>query len=391
MDYSLTDWQPTPVRSIWRILMGYHYELHTGAQPFVPASIAFPKKKAKQLKSLLPGLRLNEAQSAIAAALGWKDWFELEQAIGNRTPSALDEDVSDLEARRRYGDQFRAIHDLNVRLPDVELVVAELGLTCLPGTAKKRAEDVGPWGAFQSTPDVIAPGLELGNCAKFSCYRLSKELHDQMPAYLQRKYAGWYMEEDHGWRVVLSFPEHFTEEKLAAAQASFADYEPNLYELVTGKTPDSESVGGFIHPPMALLMQKAQKNPSNWFALSIQPFYVFEGIEFNDSTRKLNVVSAIRGADILELMEKKGVWPETNAPEVRWVGMNGDEVDKLMGVFSGKPILSLNGLKGWELPPIAAYPFADAPFAAIELDLILGKPFIQSITKPTVGVEVVIS
>lgn len=352
--------------------MGYEYIDHGKAAPFVPASMAFPKKKAKELKDMVD-VPLSLAQQAIAKALSWNDWFALECAVKEgRTPSAPDEDVSEDERLRRWSTQFHALHEtLNLRLPDPEFVVAELALTCSKATAKKRLADIGPWGAFQEAPKEIAPGIWLGQCAKFQCYRLSPERLASMPAHWRLDTDGWYMCDDHAWRVELSFPDAFDSDTLEQATEMLAEFQPFLYELEYSKWPEHEAV--YI-PTLASRASVARHRPEAWFALSVFPEWsLSDDMQKQDRT----IVSAIRGRDLLRLIESKGVWSELGGTEVGWFATTIAQVRKrcqtpLPGLEQHNAVdtTCLTGLLAYPHQPACALPFKRQPFDADELSLI---------------------
>lgn len=350
--------------------MGYEYTDHGKAAPFVPASMAFPKKKAKELKGMVD-VPLSLAQQAIARALSWDDWFALECAVKEgRTPSAPDEDAPEDERLRRWSTQFNAIHEtLNLRLPDPEFIVAELGLTCSKATAKKRRADIGPWGAFQEPPEEIAPGIWLGQCAKFLCYRLSPERDASMPAYWRLDTDGWYMCDDHAWRVELSFPDAFDSNTREQAIDMLAEFQPFLYELEYGKSSYLESV--FI-PSLARRSSVARHRPEAWFALSVFPEW---SLSNDTQKRDRAIVSAIRGRDLLRLIECKGVWSKLEGVAVGWYATTiGDLQERCQIALPGleptnATATCLTGLLAYPHAPACALPFKRQPFDADELSL----------------------
>lgn len=353
--------------------MGYTYFDFGQAAPFVPSSLAFPKKKAKQLRDLVDDVSLSLAQQTIAKALGWKDWFALNKAItSGQTPSLPDEDVPEDEQQKRWSTQFQAIHQgLNLRLPDPEFIVADLGLTCSRATAKKRLKDIGPWGAYQSPPKELAPGLWYGECAKFFCYRLSRELQSQIPPAWRLDTHGWYMDQDHEWRVVLSFPHLFSEKDRERAWSDMSRDQPLLYELATGKVPADRTSRLAI--TIAARKNVALSRPNDWFALSHFPHWSIAGRSTAlTSNQSLTVISAIRGKDLVRLIDNSGVWPTDNSIHVGWFAATiNDFIQRcrfpLPGLEDTSAATCISGMPGYEHPPVSPTPFKIAPFDAEEL------------------------
>ena len=350
--------------------MGYSYPEHGRAAPFVPASMTLPKKKAKALKSYFNDVPLSLAQKAIAKALGWTDWFALEQAVKAQQPPSLpDEDVPEQERLRRWSTQFNALHEvLNLALPTPEFLTAELGLTCSAATAKQRREEVGPWGAFQETPEEIATGIWQGQCAKFMCYRLSEERQLEMPPQWRLDTEGWYMRDDHGWRVELAFPDVFDAKARMRAIQAMAEVQPFLYELEFDKPPLRNSV---LIPTLAARTSIARQRPDEWFALAVFPDWTLaNGKCPNDRT----IVSAVRGRDLLRLIDLKGVWPGSDAIEVGWYATTiGDLRERCRISLPGlaphnAQATCLTGLPAYAHAPVCALPYKQHPFDALELD-----------------------
>jgi hypothetical protein len=197
--------------------MGYRYPSGGQAAPFLPATVDFAKKKAKQLQDLVPDTKLSECQEAIAEALGWADWHALAQAIsaGTGKSSLPDEDVGEEEARNRWGTQLLALVDrLNLSQLAAEPILATLALTASPQTGAARLRATGPWGRFVDTPDAIAPGIAFGVTGMYWCSRLTPERLAEMPRVLVPDTDGWFERETLGWRVVVSFPAYFSAEEV---------------------------------------------------------------------------------------------------------------------------------------------------------------------------------
>lgn len=352
--------------------MGYEYPSYGKAKPFVPASIEFPKKKAKQLQKMIEDLPLSTAQEAIAKALGWEDWFHLSAAIKEgREPSQPDEAIEDDERNKRWDTQFNAIHDeLNLRLPDPEWIVAELGLTCSAATAKKRAAEVGPWGAYQQPPEEVAPGILFGQCAKFHCYRLSPERQARIREEWRLDCDGWYMADDHDWRVILSFPDVFGEGERQAAQERMREHHPSLYEFLTGKDSGYSQRNGSIKKRK----EWAAASPDSLFAISI-----FEDWTFPKSStqHEICVVSAVRGRDLIRLIDTHGVWPIDGSIPVCWFAIQTADVRKILSradIF-GRAQNCISGLPGYEHQPVCATPYKRWVFDDDELSLAISNGY----------------
>lgn len=206
--------------------------------PFVPGTIDFAKKKARQLQELVEGLPLSYGQQLVARALGWNDWFALERALASRdrVPSGSDESVGVEEARRRWTRQFGELMlGLTLQQVHAQGLTARLGLTCTAATTKARINEIGPWGAFFHKPREIAPGILLGRVpGAFECYKLSKARTAVMPISLRGPddWGGWFLEIEEGWRVVLSFPEAFDTTEVSEAWKTLAGRDAVLHERV---------------------------------------------------------------------------------------------------------------------------------------------------------------
>lgn len=371
--------------------MGYDYPFYGTAKPFVPASIDYPKKKARRLKSMLENRTLMECQQVIAKALGWEDWHALEQAIKEqRKPSLSDEHVDDDERMRRWSTQLDAISNARIHPADIEHIVASLGLTCSTKTVKKRLADIGPWGAFMEPPTEIAEGIQAGQCAKFFCFRLSPEREAQMPPHLRLDTGGWYMSPDLGWRVVISFKEHFSKEEFDQSMDDFMENAPLLYELETGQDPFVNDIMG--DPSIATRIAAAEKNPDSYFALSNFPDWAIRPGNSIESD-KIDVVSAVKGRDLLRLMATKGVWPTDDPINVVWFAMNRSALRSCVFSSSQKGKMAntcISGQSGWPHPPVCRTPFKNGVFEGGEIDFGSCRGFASLVDHVSPGNEIII-
>jgi hypothetical protein len=375
--------------------MGYAFPVFPH-MVFVPKSMALPKAKAKELRAVVEGLSLSEAQRATAQALGWADWFHLEQAVkSEQPPSLLDDDLPTDEISRRGSTQRAALFALGVGPRDIEQVMAQWGLTSSRRMAETRLSAVGPWGAFQTPPEQIAPGILFGKCAKFSCYRLSPERQAAMPSYLRiNEWDGWYMAEDYGYRVVLSFSELFDSTAREKAIGEMYRGSPLVCERAFGIPPDS--------PPTYPLAQELRRlweaRPDEWFMLSRFETWTFiNGTNPGDSS--LCIVSAIEGRGMLKLLNELGVWPDDGSIAVRWLAVEQRSLCT-RSESSDIPLLSeadsglfqcLTGLEGYDHPPVAAKPFKFEPFNADELSPCISRGYRPLVTKLFPGVPALIT
>lgn len=350
--------------------MGYSYTYAEDPRPFVPATIVFCKKKAKELRQLVPDAKLSECQQAIAKSLHWNSWFDLEQAIkSGGKPSDPDELVGDVETNNRWVFQIGAMQRaLRVRPTDAEYLVAKLGLTCSPETATQRQSDHGPWGSFVAQPKQIAPGILFGQCAKFHCYRLSEELVAQMPVELRLDTGGWYMCDDHAWRVELSFPSLFPEHDLIQAREQ-AEQEPFIYEMLHGCLPLSAQVSYSL----SACRKMAIEAPESWFAISCFPDWMFGDKLPKANSESLLAVSALQGGDLVKLIDAKGGWdaPDWSSANVRWFVIKTKDLlasDGRVNISAYHPAIRLTGLQATEIEPVAKDPVKQQAFSIAELE-----------------------
>jgi hypothetical protein len=191
------------------------------------------------------------------------------------------------------------------------------------------------------------------------------------------------MDDDHGWRVVLSFPEHFSEEERKSARQDFAELDPFVHELVYGDS--SKAIYCPYGPSIGWRRQRATANREAWFALSVKSFSSFDRSDDGVGDQEHYVVAAVRGSELLALMDAKGVWPATNPPEVGWFGVSRYVAQRIRGNLATQADTMVSGLPGWALPAIAEYPFVRAPFSIYELSSLDVTPLLKPLTMPTVG------
>lgn len=89
-----------------------------------------------------------------------------------------------------------------------------------------------PWGPSQGS-DKIAPGITFYSTASHGGIKLSEGRQQQMPEALRLE-KPWYEEDCEVARVVLAFPDHFSDKQLEAAQSTLKDYYPQAYEQFYG-------------------------------------------------------------------------------------------------------------------------------------------------------------
>jgi hypothetical protein len=342
----MTEHQPSPV-----------------VRPFVPHSAEFLSAKAKLLHTHLPGVSLSACQKAVAQALGWKDPYALREALkAGQPPSLPDEAVGTSEALRRRTLQLNTLRDW-CGPQDCEYLVEVLSLTRSPSTAARMMSDTGPWGGFDAVPKRLSKGLYEGTCEGARCYRLAAEAEDRMPPEYRLEESGWYGGAE-TWRVVLSFPELFESQALADAQALAEQSGAERFLLPSGLfAPDTET-----------RLTAAIRQPSGLFALAAFPDWLCCGTEDIEVIKEREggcecVVSAVKGADLLTLIENKvKSWNAKRAPRVFWFGMEMSAFNKAYHPLLPHIGTCISGLPGWEHPPIDVVPYKRELFGAMELD-----------------------
>lgn len=89
-----------------------------------------------------------------------------------------------------------------------------------------------PWGPPQAS-EKIAPGITFYSTASHGGVKLSEARQREMPEALRLE-KPWYEEDCEFARVVLAFPDHFSEKQLETAQSTLKDYYPEAYENFYG-------------------------------------------------------------------------------------------------------------------------------------------------------------
>jgi hypothetical protein len=94
------------------------------------SSLKRPKAAAKSISQQIEGVTLSSAQNGLAAALGYRDWHELEQCAAESEPSALDQHLPETDAPVRIADfAIRLAETLDLYQCDAALVLARSHLT----------------------------------------------------------------------------------------------------------------------------------------------------------------------------------------------------------------------------------------------------------------------
>ena len=91
-----------------------------------------------------------------------------------------------------------------------------------------------PWGPAQSK-EKIAKGITVYTTAGHGGIRLSKGRQAQMPEAL-RLDGGWYEEDCESARVVVAFPDYFSDEMNRLALETLKRWNPDAYEAYFGVT-----------------------------------------------------------------------------------------------------------------------------------------------------------
>jgi hypothetical protein len=103
-----------------RIVMRFHFP-----------NLDRPKKAAKRIARLLCGAPpLSKVQNGLAAALGYRDWHELDLAHAGQPPQPLDQDLSAEDFHRRSADlTLKLAKALNVSDNEAQYVLMDSRLT----------------------------------------------------------------------------------------------------------------------------------------------------------------------------------------------------------------------------------------------------------------------
>jgi|SRR5271165_777491 len=89
-----------------------------------------------------------------------------------------------------------------------------------------------PWGKSQHTTNY-GRGVNFYSTAGHGGFKVSKALNASMPAAI-RNADGWYEEDCEYAKVMIAFPERFTETQFADAKDSLRMWNPDAYERVFG-------------------------------------------------------------------------------------------------------------------------------------------------------------
>lgn len=109
-----------------------------------------------------------------------------------------------------------------------------LAPTTAPKTTVVRVGMHTPWG-WADSASVVADGIGRVSTPGHGGFKLAPKMNAKVDA-AWRTRGGWY-EEDCEWAiVVLTFPKHFDEAKVASAKAVAKATFPDAYETVTGET-----------------------------------------------------------------------------------------------------------------------------------------------------------
>ncbi|AZS21724.1 MULTISPECIES: hypothetical protein [unclassified Caulobacter] len=88
------------------------------------------KKAAQRIAKALPDVKLSAVQEGLARALGYQDWFAFEQSPPDRSPSILDQDLSDPEFLARADHQIGALASyLDIPDSDAQYALSAARLT----------------------------------------------------------------------------------------------------------------------------------------------------------------------------------------------------------------------------------------------------------------------
>jgi len=192
---------------------------------------------------------------------------------------------------------------------------------------------------YKRQPDII----EVQD-VKHRYWFPSPKLLAAMPPYFRGDWDQFLCGED-ALRIVLSFPERFSNEELERAAEYLRMHEPCLYEWHFGK-----GAAPARRTPFAEIVARARKRPSDWFIVSVRT----RGMEATFPGTP--VVAAMRGVELLGMVEKKGA---LQLRDVRWMEpRNGGLPLELTHA------LDLRAFRN--CAPVYAYPFKHGPFGSSE-------------------------
>jgi hypothetical protein len=299
---------------------------------------------------------LSAAQTAIARILGFASWFAVEQAARQDRPilpaakvasgsseylQMLTEFVFEMAdtynvspggaARFFHGWGVFAEPLLSPETPVFEQLAAEIEID---------VKETGDCPDDEGLPIWAASDIIEVQDVKHRYWFPSPKLLAAMPPYFRGDWEQFLCGED-ALRIVLSFPERFSDEEFERAAAYLRRWEPCLYEWHFGKKANAAS-----HTPFAEIVAGARKRPSDWFALSVRTR------EMESAYPGTPVVAAMRGAELLEMVEKKGA---LRLCDVRWLEPRNGGLP-----FELTRALNLKDFVG--CAPVYAYPFKHGPF-----------------------------
>lgn len=287
------------------------------ADLFVPNSIDFVKKHAKQLRDAFPGLSVHISLEATSNALGFENWFGCSKHLEKRhtkTHALHDEELPrDQQLLRRYqqvraiidtttlssveADQFVRVWGLTSLTPSRRLSEFRTAFVVMESTLRDRTSDesADEYDVFYEPPEIVADGILAANSGKHRY--LIPDVHRllEIPLYLRGNHSTFLKSEEEEI-FAISFPRIFNEEIKRNGIKILQRSEPWLYEWCTGKVSPE-----FRVPSLNTLIEIAIKNPDDWLPLS-----------FRFSHDKLPTgadsyaVPALRGIEFAQFLRNKG-------------------------------------------------------------------------------------
>lgn len=233
----------------------------------------------------------------------------------------------------------------------------------------------------------LAPGISFGHCAKFSCFRLSPERVAAMPGVLAGPTlpSGWVMADDYAWRVILSFPEVFPADEVKSAWKALGETEPFLYELLRNEPP----VGAYTCGTLLDARMRAVANPTEWFAVSVFHGWYFTESMPNGSNDDKCVVSAIRGKELVRLIDAKGCWSDEQWEQagLQWFGLSTNALKDRATEPGEVAVLPITGLMGWRSEAVATRPVKSQAFSTLEMGFVSSAGFVATVECVRAGIE----
>ena len=186
-------------------------------------------------------------------------------------------------------------------------------------------------------------------------------------------WQGWYMTDDHAWRVVLSFQSEFSAEQIQDAWDSAEQAEPFIFELLKGAAPNAEQrFTRSEKTTVAELIRDAEANQESWFAVSnFEDWALRDDGKLTEADNQFMAVSAVKGRDLLRLLneqrgEARGTWDDVT---VRWLVVRSqDALERARKLALEMPAMRLTGLYGWDHKPVAKSPVKMQFLSTRELD-----------------------